>query len=168
MKNIIIIFIFLFLIMSCSYSPTQIKEYQPILEILTKDTIRFELSAGDDSIWNWDDQDTVNFEIILHETNDLNAFITKISYQFKDMDRNLRNSNSYYFLEPEEVVRNSEDTILIKVILNGHYISDLDEADGDEDFVANGVFKLTASFYDDKNLTYTSRSFYKPLIVTTP
>lgn len=161
MKKLFYILFFLILLSSCYTSPTSIKYYQPVLDISMKDTLNFSIPLGNDSIWNYQDVDSIYENIIIFENQGLNAYITEIDWEICDYTNRVREDYSKIYLNPVKISKNSSDTITLLFYLFGSSASRIDEEDGIEDNIAYGIIKLTIKYYDDNGLTYNSKIFYK-------
>lgn len=168
MKKIFVLLLFIALLTSCYMSPTAIKYYQPVLSLLMTDTLEFVIDPGEDDVWNWEDEDSLNLEVIFQETEGIDAFLTEVEWRIKDYDGNTREGFTKIFTEPQEIKASGEDTLDILFFLNGHYANDLDDVDGAEDGVAYGIVEINVKFYDNNGVTYTSRTFYKDVIAVKP
>jgi len=168
MKKTIIIIIFALLMFSCYMSPTGIKYYQPVIELGLDDTLEFVIDPGEDDVWNWEDEDSLNIPVIFTETEGIDAFVTEVDWSIKDYSGNTREHFTKIFTAPQEIKANSEDTLDILFFLNGHYANDLDGEDGAEDGVAYGIVEITVKFYDNNGVTFTSRPFYRDVIAVKP
>jgi hypothetical protein len=149
-------------------SPTAIKYYQPVLSLLMTDTLEFVIAPGEDDVWNSEDVDSLNLEVIFQETEGIDAFLTEVEWRIKNYDGNTRGEFTKIFTEPQEIKAGGEDTLDILFFLNGHYANDLDDVDGAEDGVAYGIVEINVKFYDNNGVTYTSRTFYKDVIAVKP
>ncbi|MGE3062113.1 MAG: hypothetical protein AB7T10_00550 [bacterium] len=168
MKKIFTVILFIIILTSCYMSPTAIKYYQPVIEISLSDTLEFSIDPGEDDIWNWEDEDSINLDVIFTETEGIDAFITEVSWSISDYNGNTREHFTKIFTAPQELKANTEDTLKILFFLNGHYANDLDEEDGAEDGVAYGIAEINVKFYDNNGVTFTSRSFYRDVIAVKP
>lgn len=163
MKKLIFIIFLLILLSSCYTSPVALKYYQPVLDISMKDTLEFIIPKGTDSIWNYEDVDSIFEDMIIFENQGLNAYITEIDWNIYDYSSRLRESYKKIFLKPVLINKSSNDTLSILFYLNGDDASRIDSEDGSTDNVAYGIVKIQIKYYDDYGLTYSSNIFYKNL-----
>ena len=168
MKKIFVILLFVGILTSCYMSPTGIRYYQPVIEIDLNDTLKFTVDPGEDDVWNWEDEDSLNLNVVFTETEGIDAFITEVSWSILDYAGNTREHFTKIFTSPQELKANSEDTLAILFFLNGHHANDLDEEDGAEDGVAYGIAEIEVKFYDNNGVTFISRSFYRDVIAVKP
>ncbi|MEJ5307765.1 MAG: hypothetical protein WHT27_05660 [candidate division WOR-3 bacterium] len=161
MKKIFYILFFTIFLSSCYTSPTSIKYYQPILDISMKDTLNFSIPLGNDSIWNYEDVDSIYENIIIFENQGLNAYITEIDWEIYDYTNRVRENYNKIYLNPVKIEKNSSDTISLLFFLYGSSALRIDQEDGVEDNVAYGTIQLKIKYYDDNGITYTSKIFYK-------
>jgi len=168
MKKLFFILILAAVITSCYMSPTAIKYYQPVIDISLDDTLRFSIDPGEDDVWNWEDEDSLNLDVIFKETEGIDAFLTEVAWEIKDYNGDTREHFTKIFTAPQELKANSEDTLDILFFLNGHYANDIDEEDGADDGVAYGTIEITVKFYDNNGVTFNSRTFYRDIIAVKP
>ena len=168
MKKIFFIVFLVTILASCYMSPTALKYYQPIIEISMLDTLKFIIDPCEDSVWNWEDEDSLNRNVIFKETEGIDAYLTEVEWNITDYDGYTVEHFTKIFTSPKELQANTEDTLDILFFLDGHHANDLDDVDGTEDDVAYGTVEITVKFYDNNGVTFSSRTFYKDVIAVKP
>jgi len=168
MKNLMFLTFVLLILAGCYTSPTAIILYQPTLALNTEDLHQFVIDPQDDGIWGWDDTDTVDFEIVITETEGIDAYITELNWRVKDYEQVTRENGLKVLTAPFLIKGNKEDTLTISVIINGHDADHIDDADGTNDNVALGIIEISCDFYDKNGVTYSSRSIVKEIKIVQP
>ncbi len=164
MKRLILFIITIALILGCSVDKASFSEYYPAIEIEMIDTLRFVIPTGDNEVWDYEDRDSTDIDLIISEENGLDAFITSISWRIEDYNGTNREHDDYIPLRPIELKGNKSDTLTIPIYLNGHDAQDIDENDGNEDSVGRGIITFEMTFYDDNGYTSSTRKFYAYII----
>lgn len=168
MKKIILFSFIIALLAGCYTSPTATILYQPTITLDTDEMHQFILDPQEDGVWTWDDSDTVDFSIIITESEGIDAYITEINWKIKDYEQTTRETGLKVLTSPLLVKANSTDTLSVPVIINGHDADHIDEADGDNDNVALGIIEIGCDFYDKRGVTYASRSIVKEIKIVQP
>ncbi len=171
MPKVIILFLFLLLLVSSCYIGTlEVYDYRPIIEMEREDTTAILFRVPDldpDGWWNGDGEDSKSIEITIKETAGTEAYIENIEWEIIGENNQLTSDGENMLIKSVEL--NDNDTLYtVNITLTEHDANELDEADGIQDNVGEGVLKIQMIYYDKFGNIYESKPLYAPIKIIKP
>ncbi|HAF08014.1 MAG: hypothetical protein QME48_05190 [bacterium] len=165
-----ILLLLLLSLVSCSFGPVYVYNYQPVIKILADSTEAkfFVKDLSPDGWWSGDGVDSLYFKIQLSETKKVKSYVTDIKFNLVTEDFGSVFEDRVSFITPLELSGTKSDTLTLPLSIDERSAYYVDLSDGINDNVGTAVFIIKAIYYDEFGKSYESLPFYLPVKVIKP